>query len=189
MRTPLVCLDAGHGGPDSGASRPPYVEKSLSLAVVRQIDRFLDQYQTATVLTRDHDVFIPLAERCRIANVKKCDVFVSVHLNADPDPDLVGMREATGYEVWYGSGSVKGESLAKELLKGLSSCLPQSRGTRSTTHLYVLKHTKMPACLVELGFVDSTHDATALADPKMQERLGLALAQSILRWWDAQQGT
>jgi N-acetylmuramoyl-L-alanine amidase len=177
-----VCLDAGHGGPDSGASRPPYYEKDLTLAIVRKIEFVLHDHQTIAILTRKGDTFITLSERCRIANVHDCDVFVSIHLNADPDPDGPGSHEARGVEVWHHSQSVKGKSLAEELLKGVRTCIPESRGTRSTTHLYVLKHTKMPSVLVEVGFVDSTHDVTRLAEPKFQLKLAQSIVESLYCW-------
>ncbi len=185
MRRPFVCLDAGHGGVDSGASRNPFTEKELALAVVRKMECVLHDHQTPTVLTRNHDVFVTLGERARIANVKNADIFVSIHLNADPDGDGPGTHEATGFEVWYRGGSEKGQSLAEVLLERLRTCLPESRGTRSSDHLYVLKHTKMPAVLVELGFVDSRHDATILSNPKKQDQLALALSQGILDWWES----
>lgn len=187
MRQPKVCLDAGHGGMDPGALRPPFTEKELTLSIVRELQLVFDDHDTPTVLTRKYDVFVSLSERVRIANMQKCDVFVSVHLNADPDFDGPTDPEARGFEVWHHRGSNQGKILAEVLHQKIRSCLPQSRGVRNTDRFYVLKHTKMPAVLVECGFVDSIHDATLLSDPQVQRDLALVMVEGLLEWWSALQ--
>jgi N-acetylmuramoyl-L-alanine amidase len=188
MRPLRICLDAGHGGQDSGASRAPFVEKELALGIVREMKLLLKDTKATSILTREYDVFIPLSERVRIANVEKCDVFASIHLNADPDPDGPLDREATGFEVWYHPKSLEGKALAEELCQRLSTCLPKTRGIRASDKLYVLKHTKMPAVLVEVGFVDSRHDATLLSEPAVQRLVAQELVLGLLQWWTYQQG-
>lgn len=178
----IVCLDAGHGGQDNGASRGIFYEKNLALNIVRELNKVLNNQGTVAVLTRDHDVFVPLGERCRIANEAGAAVFVSIHLNADPDPDAPGMPEAVGQEVWYCESSGKGKALAEELGEVLRRQFSEWRGTHGTGHLYVLKHTKMPAVLIEVGFVDSTHDATLLSQTAVQQDLALGIAGALESW-------
>lgn len=178
-----ICLDAGHGGQDNGASRGIFYEKNLTLAIVRELQKVLNDYGAITVLTRDHDVFVPLGERCRIANEAHCGVFISIHLNADPDSDGPGTTDAVGQEVWYCEGSAKGKALAEELGQFLRSEFSEWRGIRSTSHLYVLKHTEMPGVLVEVGFVDSTHDAILLSRTAVQQDLALGIAQVLESWF------
>ncbi len=84
----IVCLDAGHGGKDPGAtgSVPANREKDIVLAIVKEIARLLRNNcpDVKVVCTRETDVFIELGRRAEIANKAKADLFVSVHVNAIP---------------------------------------------------------------------------------------------------------
>ncbi len=87
-----IVLDAGHGGKDPGTSGSTSKEKSVSLDVVLQIEKFLRaQYPNLKViLTRRTDEFIELAERANIANKNKADFFISVHCNANDNKAIHG---------------------------------------------------------------------------------------------------
>lgn len=96
--TPLIFIDPGHGGHDPGALGPTGLEeKTVVLQVARELRQLIQQEmpQYRVVLTRDQDVFIPLAERARMANEQQAQVFISIHANSSPH------REARGIETWY----------------------------------------------------------------------------------------
>ena len=93
-----------------------------------------------------------LAEECRIANASGADLFIAVHFNAGG---------GTGTEVWHYPGS-SAESYAESVSTELASALGlRNRGAKSTTGLYVLNRTTMPAILIEVCFVDTEQDADA----------------------------
>lgn len=95
-----------------------------------------------------------LAEECRLANNSGADLFVAIHFNATAG--------ATGTEVWYHSSSSTGKKYASAVSPKLASALGlRNRGAKATTSLYVLKHTSMPAILVEVCFVDTQSDIDA----------------------------
>ena len=80
----VVTLDAGHGGPDFGASYHGYIEKKIALAVVLKVGAILEKNKNIVVVyTRKTDEFIPLDERARIANKANSSIFVSIHCNAN----------------------------------------------------------------------------------------------------------
>lgn len=85
-----VVLDAGHGGPDHGANRTypdiGYVaEKDITLAVALKVGRLLEKDKDFKVIyTRKTDMFPSLTERTTLANRSKADLFVSIHVNANP---------------------------------------------------------------------------------------------------------
>ncbi len=82
-RFDTVVLDAGHGGDDHGAEGPAGLrEKDLVLDVARRLRTRLEHDGLHVLLTRDADVYVPLAERTAIANKSGADLFVSVHANA-----------------------------------------------------------------------------------------------------------
>jgi N-acetylmuramoyl-L-alanine amidase len=95
---PIIFIDPGHGGHDPGALGPTGLEeKTVVLQVAKElrqlIQREMPQYRA--ILTRDQDVFVPLAERARMANEQQAQVFISIHANSSPH------REASGIETWY----------------------------------------------------------------------------------------
>ncbi|MCK5845685.1 MAG: N-acetylmuramoyl-L-alanine amidase, partial [Victivallales bacterium] len=79
-----VVIDAGHGGKDSGARNDRYslLEKDLTLDVSRRLKALLENAGFEVVMTRDSDVYIPLAQRPKVANRAKADLFISLHFNA-----------------------------------------------------------------------------------------------------------
>jgi N-acetylmuramoyl-L-alanine amidase len=95
---PIICIDPGHGGHDPGALGPTgLAEKTVVLQVAQELQQLIQQEmpQYRVVLTRDRDVFVPLAERARMANEQQAHVFISIHANSSPH------REASGIETWY----------------------------------------------------------------------------------------
>ncbi len=97
-RMPVICIDPGHGGHDPGALGPTGLEeKTVVLQVAKELRQLIQQEmpQYRVVLTRDQDIFVPLAERARMANEQQAQVFISIHANSSPH------REASGIETWY----------------------------------------------------------------------------------------
>ncbi|MBQ3062794.1 MAG: N-acetylmuramoyl-L-alanine amidase, partial [Clostridia bacterium] len=137
------------------------LEKDDCLAMILAVrDRLAASYpEIEVVLTRSDDSFIELDDRCNIANKARADLFVSVHRNSAPG-------SASGVEIWVPSGGPRADKqLAKGILEGLINAgISEDRGIRSGTSgnpssdYYVNRHTKMPSCLIELGFMTSATD-------------------------------
>ncbi len=88
-----IIIDPGHGGKDPGAMAFGLKEKDIVLRVARKTAAVLRrQYGYDVILTRDRDIFLPLEERTAIANTKKGDLFVSIHVNAHPQRSAAGME-------------------------------------------------------------------------------------------------
>jgi N-acetylmuramoyl-L-alanine amidase len=91
-----VVLDPGHGGDDHGAEGPGgLVEKNLVLDVAQRVRQRLRAAGLRVVLTRDDDVYVPLARRTAIANEARADLFVSIHANAS------SAHSARGVETFF----------------------------------------------------------------------------------------
>jgi N-acetylmuramoyl-L-alanine amidase len=92
-----IVIDPGHGGKDKGASgRNGLHEKNLNLKIARKLaQRIKQDLNLEVLLTRDSDRFIPLEERTAIANTKHADLFISIHINASPNPI------AEGFETYF----------------------------------------------------------------------------------------
>jgi N-acetylmuramoyl-L-alanine amidase len=89
----LVVIDAGHGGHDPGTEAAGDVaEKDIALQIAMRLRDALAARGIDARLTRDSDTFLTLAERTRLANVNRADLFVSIHLNSSPDTDTSGIE-------------------------------------------------------------------------------------------------
>jgi N-acetylmuramoyl-L-alanine amidase len=84
-----VVIDPGHGGEDAGAiSRSGVTEKDLTLDIGRRLRRLMEQASFEVLMTRDGDDTLSLADRVAFANARRADLFVSVHVNSIPSPDI-----------------------------------------------------------------------------------------------------
>ena len=121
--------------------------------VSRLIGAFDAQGWYVTDCTNDGgDERAELREECRIANSSGADLFIAVHFNAG---------RGTGTEVWHYPGS-SAEGYAEDVSRELAAALGlPNRGAKSTTGLYVINNTNMPAILIEVCFVDTEQDAEA----------------------------
>jgi N-acetylmuramoyl-L-alanine amidase len=89
-----VVIDAGHGGKDPGAIGPKGLkEKDVTLQVSKKLGKLLEKkHKLKVVYTRDKDKFVSLNQRTHIANSKKADLFISVHVNASRKRSVKGIE-------------------------------------------------------------------------------------------------
>ena len=178
-----IVLDPGHGGEDSGATFHGLNEKDIVLDICLACLEKLQLFHWV-VLTRTSDLYIPLSDRTKIANWWKADLFVSVHCNADPDSDEPGMPEAKGEEIWVYPGSAMSLHVAQNVKEHVDSFFKDHpfRGIKESAGLFVLNHTKMPAILIETGFIDNINEHGAFQEPLTRRRIGLTLARGLLNY-------
>ena len=201
----IIVIDAGHGGKDPGAVNPVYgvTEKEVNLAVATYLEAELALFHPyiKTFMSRKTDVFISLKNRCIKANsimagssfkldsFKPADLFLSIHTNAREVKGKYGLE----IETYYYRGSMKGKRFAEAIQKALVSSdnsIPTiNRGVKVGERwskkrerymsFYVLKHTKMPAVLVELGFLSDTEECIYLSNSRNQKIIGQVLSDAL----------
>jgi len=175
MRKPLIVIDPGHGGRDSGACYSGLREKNIVLAISLFLGGFL-QPDYNCVFTRTSDIYISLRDRVFMANSYNASIFISIHTNASKS------HKARGEELWIYPGSKKGRKLAKAVAKYIDSIVPgRFRGIKETSTFYVLKYTKVPALLVEVGFLDTPQ--TPLADTEVQLDAAYQINRGIRKYF------
>ena len=116
-----LCIDAGHGGKDTGAPGSISVEKNINLNVALAFGRYVERNcpDVSVVYTRRTDVFVPLYERAEIANRRKADLFISVHTNA-----LRGNHTMRGFETYtLGDGTSHAKETNLEVAKRENSVI------------------------------------------------------------------
>jgi len=176
-KTPRIVIDPGHGGEDIGCSRGDIVEKEVNLQLAFLLAEKLREYGYEVVLTReDNETALTLEERVETAQNENGDIYVSIHQNACEETEA----PAEGIETWYCGNSRDSERLAKLIHKGaLDGSKAQDRELRESEDLYVLRETKMPACLVETAFLSNQRERTNICDLEYQEKLVSGIAQGI----------
>ncbi|NJK56808.1 MAG: N-acetylmuramoyl-L-alanine amidase [Pleurocapsa sp. SU_5_0] len=173
---PRVIIDAGHGGYDSGAvGIGGLKEKDIILPIALDVEEILRKQDIDVVMTRDKDVFISLEGRTDLANDVKADLFVSIHANSInlSRPDVNGLET-----YYYDSGRRLAELIHWSVLNGVDIDDRSIRRAR----FYVLRHSAMPAVLVEVGFVTGEVDASNLKDPDHRRQMAEAIARGIVEY-------
>lgn len=179
----VVVVDPGHGGKEPGAvnKEKDIMEKDIVLSISEYMSNYVrnEDYLFGPLRTRINDQFISLQHRCDIANDIKADAFLSIHINARHQRGKRGLE----IETYHYPGSEKGQEFAHLLQSFLMNTdynypIPLiNRGVKEKG-FYVLKHTTMPACLVELGFIRDPEEAEFLIRPMNQIHLAITLAEA-----------
>ena len=174
-----VVIDPGHGGPDPGAIGIGGIRESeIVLDVSKQVKNLLSEKGIKVRMTRNNEVDLDLPPRVSIANRTDADIFVSIHANASRGK----RRDINGLETFYYTGW-KGRLLAKNIQKQILKVSPGSpdRGVRQG-RFFVIKNTRMPAVLVEIGFLTGKIDARRLEKAIHRKRLAYAITKGILEY-------
>ena len=174
-----VVIDPGHGGPDPGAIGIGGIrETDVVLEVSKIVKKLLSEKGVKVTLTRKNEVDLDLPPRVSFANKTDADIFVSIHANASRGK----RRDINGLETFYFRGW-RGRLLAKKIQKQILRVSPGSpdRGVKQG-RFYVIKNTRMPAVLVEIGFLTGRLDARRLEKAAHRKRVAYAIAKGILEY-------
>lgn len=175
----IISIDAGHGGHDPGAVQNGVNEKDITLEVAKKLDSALKKEGYDTVMTRDKDVYVELKERADIANRNNSDIFISLHCNS------FSSESAHGIEVLYNPNRSGSKQLAQLVLDELVKATgARNRGIKERPELAVLKHTTMPAILVEMGFISNKAEAQKLQTASYQNKIVEAIVKGVEKYID-----
>lgn len=169
-----IMLDAGHGGArDPGAVYEGRQEKDDNLKLVLAIGEILSDRGIDVEYTRTTDVYETPYEKAMKANNAGVDFFVSIHRNSFPVDNEVEGVESLIYDL----SGLKYE-MAQNINEQLEGVGFVNLGVKARPNLVVLKRTRMPAVLVEVGFINSNTD-NQLFDDNFQD-IAQAIADGIL---------
>lgn len=169
----LVVLDAGHGAKDSGAvGITGKYEKTFNLAIILKTAELLKKESNIDViLTRKDDTFLELKERAAIANNAKADLFISVHANSSTS------SASNGTETYYQREASK--AFANVMHKYLTPASGLTDRGVKYGNFHVIRETKMPAILLEVGYLSNRNDEATLFTEAMQNRVAAAIVSGI----------
>ncbi|SMP43804.1 N-acetylmuramoyl-L-alanine amidase [Desulfonatronum zhilinae] len=214
-----IMIDPGHGGKDPGAVAHGLKEKDINLRMSRILGRMLEEKGFRVLYTRTTDVFIPLEERTAMANAQKADLFLSIHANAHPNPNMKGFeiyslnlaRNQDAVRVAARENAVSSKKISDLQLiltdLMLNSKITESRELATKIHgntingmrrthpkladrgireapFYVLMGAKMPAVLIEMGYLTNREEARLLNTDAYLRTLATNLLQGVLAYRD-----
>lgn len=164
-----VYVDQGHNPRDynTGAEGNGYFEQDITYEVGRRLYEYLlenpeftprlSRPTPDTVLGTSNNSSV--TERVREANLWGADIFISIHTNASTNPAANGAEALI-----YSRSSDEAFGLAEDILREMTLVTGvRSRGIIERPGLYVLRRTRMPAVLVELGFISNPEEARLMA--------------------------
>ena len=177
-----IVLDPGHGGKDPGAIGPNGTqEKTQTLWFALMLRMELERYGHSAYLTRWDDREMTLQQRCHTANRERGDIFVSLHFNGHNNP------QANGCETYHFVASPKGQRLAGHIqTEMLYAVRNRDRGVKAGS-FYVLRHTAMPAVLLEPLFVTNFEEEMWSRDNMNLAKLAQGIARGIQAYFDEEE--
>ncbi len=183
-----VMLDAGHGGQDAGAvgynedGTIKALEKDFNLDVALRAKKLLEAEGVDVHMIRTTDVYVDYLRVGSVANDAGTSLFVSIHTNSATVDTAHGI-ETFGY---LDAGSVSNGMTSKRLSEILLEELigktkAYSRGVKDGKTLAVINSTKMPATLVEIGFISNDEECALLMQEDYRQKLAQAVCDGVLR--------
>lgn len=189
---PVVVIDAGHGGEDGGATGTNGVlEKDLNLALSNSLADLLCGAGYTVIQTRTEDKLLyeagtkkghkkqgDLENRVKYTEKYPNSIFVSIHMNTFPT------QNCEGTQVWYSQNDERSAILAKQIQDSVKAYLQADNNRKikaATSSIYLLRHAKCPAVLVECGFLSTPSECEKLCNAIYQKKLALALFDAICK--------
>jgi N-acetylmuramoyl-L-alanine amidase len=170
----VVVIDPGHGGKDPGAiSVRGFYEKAVNLSIARKVASRLRERGLRVVMTRDSDRFIELERRAEIANQNNADLFVSIHADSSMT------RTEKGYTVYVArQASYSSQKVARAISRYMERISPEGNGVKQADYRVLVK-TRMPAVLVEVGYISNHGEASLISTDSFQNRIADAICAGI----------
>lgn len=187
----IVVIDPGHGGYDPGAVRGGVYEKEINLQISLRLKKSLEEKGASVILTRTGDYNLAtaglhsreahrydLSKRLEAASRAKAGIFVSIHANCGYG------RTYSGAEVFYSQHSENGRLLAENIQKELYLIPDMHRRMAKTSDCYVLRNAKIPAALVEVGYMSNPAERDNLLQEDYQAMLADKIAGGIQKYFN-----
>lgn len=186
----VIYLDSGHGGADPGALYKNIQEKDINLEISQKLEEELSSLGAIVYQTRygDYDLSVPyaynrkrsdLSRRGNIINDSKCDLYLSIHLNAETSSNLQGAQ------VFYDDINPENEKIAKIMQELFKKKLYSRRKYKKVNDLYLSKRVERPGVLLEVGFLSNPNERYLLKTKTYQTKLSHVITEGVLLYFKA----
>ena len=185
----VIYLDPGHGGLDPGAIYKDIEEEDINLEIAQKLRSVLESEGAIVYLTRegDYDLAVnnavnrkrsDLSRRGNIINRSMCDLYLSIHLNADVSTTWKGAQ------VFYDDINSKNERIAEIMQIVLKEDLKTNREYKKTSEMYLHKRVTRPGVLIEVGFITNPNERYLLRTEEYQTKVANSITRGIKKYFD-----
>lgn len=180
-----IIVDPGHGGKDSGATYQhgnlSIIEKDINLRAGFYLQEALTNLGHTAVMTREFDIYETLDQRVQMEHNLSPHLFISLHCN------YYHLESAHGFEIFTSKGRTDSDTYATRILDSISLVYPDVNlrtdygdgDSDKEENFYVLRNTRGPAVLIELGFISNPQEAKRLLDGIFLQDMTKVIAQAI----------
>ena len=176
---PVIVIDAGHGGYDVGAIEKGVYEKDIDLDICLMLKQLLDSENILVYYTRLDDSYPSVEERVDFANEVMPDLFISIHSNVYEDSSV------SGTSVLYNTkdNSEKNSLWLSEIMceKLIESCNTFNKGVIAGNDIHLVRTSKVPVALLEIGFMSNPNDFKMLTETSGQIKIARGIYNGIIR--------
>lgn len=177
-----ICVDAGHGGVDSGTVGRDTYEKTVNLQQAEKIAAELRKRGAAVIMTRTTDVYLSLDQRVQIADANQCDLFISVHHNSNGND-----AKPNGFQTYYNNPF--SQPLAQAVQSQVNTVRPNTgwnlyNGPCPHYNFRVTRSKQRPGVLLECGYLSNPSDEAAAMNTAHQQRIAEAVAQGVVNYYN-----
>lgn len=183
-----IYLDAGHGGKDPGAIYDNVYEKDINLDIVKKLQFELEKMGAVVLLTRDDDYDLAsidakkrkqsdLLKRANLINESKCDMYISIHLNA------YSSTKWSGLQIFYDDINPNNKILAEIMNETLKSNLKTVREIKRENGYFMYHKINVPGILIESGFITNSNDRYKLKDSNYQVILARNIVLGVVNYF------
>lgn len=189
----IIVIDAGHGAPDGGAvGESGILESDINLKVARYLEDILTKKGYTVIMTRKDENGLFSAEsqtvrnkkredmkkRVDIANTNNASLLISIHMN------YYGLESCSGPQVFYFSESQPSKEVATNIRESFienigEHCIRETKPV--TSGMYLLCHAKIPAVLVECGFLSNNAEEKLLLNDGYQKKIAESIANGVIK--------
>lgn len=183
-----IYLDAGHGGKDPGAIYDNVYEKDINLDIVKKLQFELEKMGAVVLLTRNDDYDLAsidakkrkqsdLLKRANLINESKCDMYISIHLNA------YSSTKWSGLQIFYDDINPNNKILAEIMNETLKSNLKTVREIKRENGYFMYHKINVPGILIESGFITNSNDRYKLKDSNYQAILARNIVLGVINYF------
>lgn len=190
----IIVIDAGHGGEDGGAVANNIVEKDINLSISKKLKDIFKASGFIVITTRDKDKMIntngsslrerkvsDMKNRLELFNKNENNIVVSIHQNK------FSQEKYSGTQVFYSKNNPQSEIMAEYIRKNIAKLIqPENERAAKPADgsIYLLYNSKVPAVIVECGFISNYTEANKLKDNNYQKKLAFAIYSGVLEFYN-----
>lgn len=169
----VIVIDAGHGGKDPGAKIDEELESKIVESIAKKIKALNGSEDLKIILLREDDSFVSLNDRVNKINQINPDLLISLHLNASKNPNEKGVNAFISSQNGFYEKSLE---KANQLIENISNNNLAKGGVKDA-NLYIIKNSKCPAVLLEVGYLSNANDRAYITSESGKDEI----AKNILK--------